>query len=184
MRPKHSMRARRCRGAASCAHACVRRPQLRHSGRCAGSVELQVAWRLMAMLEDTKLSSGASAEISGRVHDLLSGALRLPFAHMCALPAAIFCPNGCADVYCCSRCAAEAWQRGHCLLCAGAPRLPREAHLRGLPGCPYVRPFDAAALHKFGHDRGVFGWMLGPPGHGGGPQVAMVRACRHRPRRF
>lgn len=119
-----------------------------------------MAWRLMAMLEDATLVPSAHAEVSARVGDLLSGTLRLPFAHICSLPAAVFCPNGCAEVYCCSRCTAEAWQRGHCLLCPGAARAPREVHLRGLHGCPYVRPFDIAALQKFGHDRDVFGWML------------------------
>lgn len=141
-----------------------------------GSVELQIAWRLMGLLEeDAMLSESARADISSRVSDLLSGALRLPFEHICALPAAILCPNGCADVYCCSRCAAEAWQRGHCLLCAAAAAGPRDVHLRNLRGCPYIRPFDAAALQKFGHDRSVFGWMLEPTIRQGGSCTAAVR---------
>eukprot|EP00892_Ulva_mutabilis_P003104 jgi/Ulvmu1/12795/UM097_0022.1 len=140
------------------------RKQVLACGNCfrfVGSVELQVAWRLMAVLEaDPGLSDAARAEMSARVADLLSGALRLPFEHLCSLPAAVFCPNGCPAVYCCSRCAAEAWQRGHCLLCTAAAAAPRDAHLRSLRSCPYVRPFDAAALQKFGHDRSVFGWMI------------------------
>lgn len=126
--------------------------------------------------EDPTLSNAARTDISRRVSELLSGALRLPFEHLCALPAAVFCPNGCSTVYCCSRCVAEAWQRGHCLLCAAAATRPRNAHLRGLSCCPYVRPFDAAALQKFGHDRNVFGWMLEPPGGPGASCAHMVRS--------
>jgi hypothetical protein len=59
-----------------------------------------------------------------------------------------------------SRCCAEAWMLGHCLLCPREPSGVRTSLLAAIPpSCPYFRPFDLGSLTKFEHDRRIFGWL-------------------------
>lgn len=90
---------------------------------------------------------------------LISGKMKLPYQHICSLPKATLCPSGCSEVYCSSRCCAEAWQKHHCLLCRGPAEVTTHMHLRNVKNCPYVREFDPEALTKFAHDRNRFGWL-------------------------
>lgn len=127
----------------------------------AGSVELQLAWRLMHVLEDEEstIDTDVASRITRTAQNLISGKLKLPFQHICCLPKAMLCPGGCSEVYCSSRCCVEAWQKHHCLLCEGGAGLGAEMHLRNVQNCPYIREFDPEALQKFQHDRYRFGWL-------------------------
>ena len=74
-------------------------------------------------------------------------------------------------VVCSSRCCAEAWMKGHCLLCPQQPNSDIGLLLEALPSdCRYLRCFDSRTLTKFEHDRRTFGW-LDP----GGPSQQTVR---------
>ena len=128
----------------------------------AGSVELQLAWRLMHLLERDSATIGREAgeRMAKTAQSLISGKTKLPFQHICALPRATLCPGGCTEVYCSSRCCAEAWQRHHCLLCRGSVEMSTGMHLRNVKACPYVREFEPEALQKFQHDRERFGWIV------------------------
>ena len=105
------------------------------------------------------INKDAAARMGRTAQSLISGKLKLPFQHICALPKATLCPGGCTDVYCSSRCCAEAWQKHHCLLCRGGAELGSEMHLRHAQNCPYIREFEHESLTKFQHDRERFAWM-------------------------
>lgn len=124
-------------------------------------MELQLAWRLMHMLEHEadSIPKDTAARMGRTAQNLISGKLKLPFQHICALPKATLCPGGCTEVYCSSRCCAEAWQKHHCLLCRGGAEVGTEMHLRNAQNCPYVREFEVASLQKFQHDRDRFAWI-------------------------
>lgn len=75
----------------------------------AGSVELQVAWRLILLRAERtaaqpagESAAKASAVAAGiaKIGQLLSGELQLPFPHICTLPHAVLCQSGCGAMYC------------------------------------------------------------------------------------
>jgi hypothetical protein len=109
--------------------------------------------------ESSSIARETAARMAKTAQSLISGKLKLPYQHICTLPKATLCPSGCSEVYCSSRCCAEAWQRHHCLLCRGPAELSTDMHLRNAKNCPYMREFELHSLLKFKHDRERFSWI-------------------------
>ncbi|KAK9811846.1 hypothetical protein WJX72_011125 [[Myrmecia] bisecta] len=80
-----------------------------------GSIELQVAWRLLS-----DKYKGGHAPDPELLQELEASTSRLPHTHLFKLPAPVACRGGCSDeVFCSQRCADAAWASYHSLLCCG-----------------------------------------------------------------